>query len=127
MNLFPDCMAAFEEEAFSAVNADVVAEADIMAVDFTALFTFKDPQILAADNTGFFELRCDDSGVGGLAAAGCQEPLGLGNFFDVLRNRVLADKDQGTVGIFPVYPVNIFAGEDSAAGQSAAADTDALA
>jgi hypothetical protein len=58
--------------AFPAVNAYIFPEADIMAIDFTSLFTLIDPQILAPDNTGFFELGCDNSSMGSLSAAGGQ-------------------------------------------------------
>ena len=43
MELLPYSMTSLEEKTFSAVNADIFTEADIMPIDFTALFTFVDP------------------------------------------------------------------------------------
>src|SRR5210317_1163210 len=126
MDFLPDCMTPFQEEAFSAVNADMFTKADIMAIDFTALFALVDPQILAADNTCLFELGGNNGCMGCLAAAGSQQTLGPGNFLDVFRYRILADQDQGAIGVFPAYLVNIFTGEDGAARQGTAADTDTL-
>ena len=71
-----------------------------MAVNLTALLTFINTQILAADDAGFFKLGGDNSCMGGLTAAGSQQTMGLGNFLDVLRNRVLPDQDQGAIRVF---------------------------
>ena len=100
MDFLPYGMASHKKEALPAVNADIFTEVDNMAVYFTALFIFINTQILAADNTGLFELCRYNSCVGGLAAAGGQETLGLGDFLYILRNRILADQDQGAVRVF---------------------------
>lgn len=115
-DLLTDGMAALQKKAFPAVNGDGVAEMNDIPVYFTPLFTFINMQILAADNAGFFELCCDNRGMGSLAAPGGEQPLRLGNFPDVLRNGILADQDQGAVRVLPAYLVNILPGKNGDPG-----------
>ena len=56
MEFFPDGVAALKKKSLPAVNADLISEANIMPIDFAALLTLIYPEVLTADDAGFFHL-----------------------------------------------------------------------
>ena len=65
--------------------------------------------------------------MGCLASTGSKQSMGQGYFFDVFRYGVLANQDEGTMGVFPENLFNIFMGKNCPTRQGAAADPNTFA